>query len=316
MMICTIEWNTLSIPEWEQKYKTITRANVLQSYDYACAIAPLNHQKPRWGLIKIDGHEAGLVQILEAGLFKNRIHAVILDRGPLWFHEYGTLEHCDAFIKAYNKEFPRRPGRKRRFIPEIQASDEITQRLTAHGFTRQPAPGYQTLWLDLREDPETLRQNLKKNWRGTLNKAEKENLTLEWDEQGAHLDWLLQNYAVDRAAKGYDGPSVKLIRAMAKTFTPGKNMLIGRALSKGDPIAGILILCHGAGATYQIGFSQAEGRNKGAHHLLLWNALLVLKQKGIHDFDLGGVNDETAKGVKDFKTGMGAKLFYTAGLYH
>ena len=63
-MTCVIKWNTLSIEEWEKKFSRLPRSNILQSYTYARVVCPLQKQKARWGVIEIDGIEAGLVQIL------------------------------------------------------------------------------------------------------------------------------------------------------------------------------------------------------------------------------------------------------------
>ena len=92
-------------------------------------------------------------------------------------------------------------------------------------------------------------------------------------------------------------------------------MLIGRALSDDKAIGAILIFCHGQGATYQIGWSGKAGRDQGAHYLLLWDAISVLQNKGVKDFDLGGVNEDEAKGVKRFKSGMGGRLVSLPGIY-
>ena len=167
----------------------------------------------------------------------------------------------------------------------------------------------------MRPDPEILRKNLKKNWRGTLNRAERSHLQIEWDVQGHCLPWLLKTYALDRTKKGYDGPSLTMLKALSHTFGRSGNLLIGRAYLDDQPVGAILILCHGRAATYQVGWTSDQGRAQGAQHLLLWNALGVLKERGIDDFDLGGVNDDTAKGVKNFKQGMGGALVNLAGLY-
>lgn len=310
-MTCTIKWNTLSFPEWEQRFKQLNRATLLQSYPYAQAMFDLNKQKPRWGLIEIEGKEAGLVQILEAGLFKNLIHAMILDRGPLWFDGFGSNDDITAFFTALNKQFPRRIGRKCRIIPEIQENNKTLDQL---GYETSNT-SYETIWIDVTQPQDALKEGLKKNWRGVLNKAEKAGMEIEWDSKGDHLSWLLQHYAVDRETKGYDGPSVKLLKALAKYHLPRGEFLIGRARIDAKEVAGILILCHGSGATYQVGFTTPEGRDNGAHHLLLWHALGVLKFKRIKDFDLGGINDDTAKGVKKFKSGMGGQTVRLAGMY-
>jgi len=308
-MTCTIDWNKLNLSEWDQRFKALNRSNLLQSYPYAQAIAPIDKQKPRWGLIKINGIEAGLVQIFEAGTLANLIHAVILDRGPLWFDGFGTQENIEAFFTEFNRQFPKRWGRKRRVIPEAEID------LAPLGY-ESAGGAYQTIWLNLKQTEETLRATIKKSWRGVLQKAENANLILEWDSKGDHLDWLIQNYAVDKETKGYDGPSVKLLRQLAKYCIPRGECVIGRAILNGTPVAGILIFCHGSAATYQIGFTTPDGRDNGAHHLLLWQAIGVLKFKRITDFDLGGINDETAKGVKTFKSGMGGQTVTTGGVFH
>lgn len=307
-MICTIDWNTLSLPEWEQQFKKLDYSTLLQSYPYAQCMAAMDGQKPRWGVIKINKQEAGLVQILEAGLFFKAIHAVIMDRGPLWFKSYGSDEHQEAFFKEFNRQFPRRIGRKRRVIAEIDIE------LKTLGYEKT-AHSYETLWLDLQQSEDRLRSALKKNWRGTLQKAEKAGLELQWDSKGEHLGWLLQNYAVDKEAKGYDGPSVKLLKILTKYMLPRGEVVVGQARLNGKEVAGILILCHGNSATYQIGFTTPEGRDNGAHHLLLWHALGVLKFKQIRNFDLGGINDNTAKGVKQFKEGLGGKASIPGIMY-
>ena len=307
-MPCTIHWNILNFSEWEQRFKQISRSTLLQSYPYAQAMAETKGQKPRWGLITIDGKEAGLVQILEVSLFFKAIHAVILDRGPIWFDGFGNSEHISAFFTELNRQFPNRIGRKRRIIPELEAN------LEPLGY-QKTGGGYETIWLDLTQSEQELRAGLKKNWRGALQKAEAAGFTLDWDNKGQHLNWLMQHYAVDKETKGYDGPSVKLLRTLAKYHLPRDEMLIGRACLDGKEVAGILILMHGSAATYQIGFTSPEGRDAGAHHLLLWQALGVLKFKRIRDFDLGGINDETAKGVKRFKQGMGGQTVKTGAIY-
>lgn len=308
-MDCEIQWNILGLAAWETRFSQIRRANLLQSYSYALAACVVNHQQARWGLIKIDGAEAGLVQVLEAKALGGLMHALIIDRGPLWFEGFGNAEHLQAFATEINRQFPKHLGRARRFIPEAQGVQDLP------GFKKTTAMPYKTIWLDLTKSEEHLRRGLRKNWRGSLKKAEAANLDIEWDERGLTLPSLIDGYTRDKKTKGYDGPSVKILMELAKNFVPQKKLLIGRALTNDKLCASILILCHGTSATYQIGWSNDTGRKLAAHHFLLWQALLKLKQNNIQDFDLGGVNDETAQGIKTFKEGMGGTLVTLSGLY-
>ena len=324
----------MNLEEWQARFSGIRRANLLQSYDYALAAARVNRQSARWGLITIDDVEAGLVQMLEAKFLGQLFHALIIDRGPLWFDEFGVQEHVLAFTEEINRQFPRRIGRARRFMPEyslslspcgltagsiatnkMDSSIKSKDDIEAVGFKKTDAQNYQTIWVDLTRDEDVLRAGLKKRWRNVLNRAEKTQLQIEWDEDGRFLADCLKGYVVDKAQKGYDGPSVELLKALANSFGPQKKMLIGRALMKDKLCASILILCHGKSATYQVGWTDSLGRDKGAHQLLLWQAMLALKARHIKDFDLGGVNEKDAKGVKQFKEGMGGALITLSGLY-
>ncbi len=314
--ICEIEWNTLSALEWNARFDTVRRANLLQSYDYGNTMAHLNHQKIRRGVIKINGDEAGLVQVLEAGILKNAVHGVLLDRGPLWFGGYGSIADFELFLSVFSREFPKRLGRRIRFLPEMENNSEMKGLLQKYGYKCAKNSSYKTVWLDLSNDLAVLRKNLNSKWRNILKKSEKQGLELVWSDKGGNFAWLINHYSADKALRKYDGPSPKSIAALAYQFSRGKNMLVGAALLEGEPIAAILILGHGSSATYQIGYTSEMGRKKCAHHLLLWTALEQLKERNINDFDLGGVNEECAKGVKKFKEGMGGDLYETLGLYN
>ena len=314
-MFCNIHWYNSPPNLWQERYENVKNTNLLQSQVYSNAQAHLNKQKLRFGIIEIDGKDAGMLYIQEAGIAWNLLHAAILDRGPLWFDGHGGQKEQEAFFKAFRKAFPRRIGRKIRFIPEISDTSENKTMLENAGFRHVSGSSYQTRCLDLDKSLDELRADFKKRWRNALSKAERQNLSIEWDDQGAQLNWLLKAYTLNKATKGYDGPSVKLIYELAKHAIPRKEVLIGRALKENKPIGAVLLLTHGAGATYQIGWNSNDGRDAGAHYILLWDALNCLKSRGVRHLDLGGTNDDTAKGVKAFKDGMGGMSVTLPGMY-
>lgn len=315
-MECKITWNKLTIDEWAIRFKKIKRSTILQDYSYALATCKLNSQKARWGLIEVEGREAGLVQILEAGFLFNLFHAVILDRGPLWFEGFGGAAHVSAFFKEFNNQFPQRWGRKRRIIPEIETGITVEKILLQCALEPvKTSEKYQTLWWNLTIEEQLARQNLKKNWRGHLQKAEKSGLKITWDDKGEFYAWLRQIYKTDKEIRGFQGISPKLLDNLALFSTSRSPMIIGKATIDGKDIAAVLFVCHGQSATYQIGWSSEEGRKFCAHHLLLWQARNMLHSLGIEDLDLGGSNDGTAKGVKKFKQGTGAIPITLVGHY-
>ncbi len=315
-MKCEIQWNILSLDEWTAHFDKIERSNLLQSYVYAQAQCKLKRQRARWGLITVDGKPAGLVQMLEAGILKNLFHAVILDRGPLWFEGFGGVAHIKVFFEEFNRQFPNRFGRKRRIIPEMQNGATAQAILNQIGLEKYEAQTpYQTLWWDLTIENETARANLKSNWRGALQKAEKSAVKIEWDTEGKLASWMLSHYERDKRDKGYSGASPQLLDNIALFSARQKSIVIGRATLDSNDIAGVMFIKHGRSATYQVGWSGDLGRANSAHHLLLWQGRNVLKDYDIRELDLGGVNDETAAGVKKFKCGTGAQEIELIGQY-
>lgn len=312
-----IEWNHLSPQGWQERFALVSRSNMLQAFEYAKAICPLKRQKGRWGLIRIEGQEAGLVQMLEAGALGNALHALVIDRGPLWFEGFGEIRHYEAFIKTLLSQYPQRLGRKFRIIPEMEDTQALQDLMRALGFKEAAPSPYQTIWLDIDKDEEVLREGLRKNWRNMLSRAEREEgLSVTWEMNTPSYKEALQNYAYDKALKGYDGPSVELLQALTKTFLPARKMVLGRVLDKGGQMqACVLHFYHGRSATYQMGWTSETGRKTGAQNLLLWNSLEILKNHGIKELDLGGCNDENAKGVAQFKDGMGGVAVRLGRIY-
>lgn len=315
-MDCKILWNTLSAKEWENRLYTIARLPLLQSIPYAQAMRHVHQQNSRFGLIMIDDEEAGICTIQEVGLLRNLIHGLSLDRGPVWFEGFGSNAHWEAFLKSFNEMFPRRYGRKRRLIAELEASPAHETLMRDTGWQLKPqSKQYQTIWLDLSPSLEELRSNLKQKWRNALNKSESRKLVLDIDKKGGSLDILIKNYMADRLKKNYAGASAKMVKALSSFAIAREECLIFNAFQGGDLAASILVFEHGRSATYQIGWSGTLGRDSNAHYFLLWQAIGYLKEQGVSQFDLGGVNDESAAGVKAFKSGLNGHEITLIGHY-
>ena len=311
---CLIRWNVLSLDQWNERFASARRASLLQSYDYARAACPILGLKARWGVIEIDGVEAGLVQILETAFPGHLLHGVHLDRGPVWMPGFGTPDHVAAFFTAFNRAMPRRLGRRRRFIPEISDTPDMRDVLQRAGL-RSRGSSYQTIWLDLDPDDDVRRARLRKSWRNELTKAQKNTaLHVAWTTNPQTIDDVIAGYHADRTLRGYPGPSVKMVRALARQFFATNNLLVGSVRVHNDTIAMVMVLIHGTSATYQVGWTTNAGREYHAHHLLLWDSSVILKQRGVRDFDLGGISDDK-DGLAIFKTGLGGTITRTPGFY-
>lgn len=296
---------------WESLLNRCPHTTVLQSFYYAQAMREVHYQQARHGVIIIDGVEAGIVQIQENSLLWGGLHVMTLDRGPLWFNGFGSDAHWQGFAEALNAEFPKRFGRKRRFMPEYWQKDHKQFDLWTKS---DQSRLYKTYFMDLTPELDKIRSKLKQKWRNILNKSEKKGLTIQIDDKLVTFGQLLRNYTIDRADKNYAGASTKFLASLAKFAGFNGDCLILNALQGQTIIASILVFKHGKGATYQVGWTNDKGRESAAHHLLLWEAVKILKGKGIITFDLGGYNDET-EGVKRFKKGLGGQDIELIGRY-
>ena len=312
-MQCTIQWHTYTRTQWDDLLKFCPHVPLLQSYYYAQAMREGKQQSVRHGLIIINGIEAGIVQMQEVSLFGRAIHGLSIDRGPCWFKGYGKIDHLNAFATELNSQFPMRMGRKRRFMPEFFQKNTA---ITLNNWKKDGKKSqYKTFLLDISPELSIIRENLKKNWRNTLSKVEKSNISVEIDKDLSSLSHFLNQYIRDRIEKRYAGTSPRFLSLLAKYAAMAGECYIFNAVEDGEIIASILIFTHGRGATYQAGWTTAYGRKQSAHHLLLWQAIKLLKDNAITNFDLGGFNDDTT-GLTQFKEGMGGHAIALIGSYH
>ena len=82
-----------------------------------------------------------------------------------------------------------------------------------------------------------------------------------------------------------------------------------------DKVAAMLFLVHGTAATYHVGWSNDAGRDTNAHNLLLWRAFHELKERGVKQLDLGGINTRSLAGISRFKIGSGGQVVTYAGTF-
>lgn len=69
--------------------------------------------------------------------------------------------------------------RARRILPETEDGLSAQKMISQMGLQRLDRKGYETIWLDLTQSEESLRGNLKQNWRNKLNKSERSGIVID-----------------------------------------------------------------------------------------------------------------------------------------
>src|SRR5581483_2000532 len=141
--------------------------------------------------------------------------------------------------------------------------------------------GWQSVRVSLEAPLEALRRRLDGKWRNMLSFAERSGLTVEMGSDQTLFEWLLARYEELVAERGFAGIDPLFLRRLHASADASNEPLILRASAGGVPVAGVYISCHGATATYLVGWNGLEGRKLKANQLLLWRAMEELKRRNL-----------------------------------
>lgn len=307
-----IDWNRHSANQWQTMLDNCERPTLTQSPAYIAATAEVDGTVADYGLIRFQRKPIGMVIVTGKQTF-GKAASCSLYRGPLWIYDEIPGEMLKLVLQKLRRRYRWWRGRPLTFHPELIDTSDNRHILKKAGF-RRVAEGYSTIWLDLSDDLETLRSNLRGQWRNQLTQAEGREVEVIVGTSDKQFQWLYDNHAHHMETHGYRGPSPKLLRALRRHSPENQQPLLLIAQHEGKPVAAILLTLHGTSATFLIGWSGEAGRRLRANNLLLWQAVERLKSAGIHWFDLGGINAE-APGVAAFKHGMGGETVTLAGGY-
>ncbi|MFW2543545.1 GNAT family N-acetyltransferase [Primorskyibacter sp. 2E107] len=186
--------------------------------------------------------------------------------------------------------------------PLILNNDGLSaERLFDAGFWPLLTPA--TLALLPLSDGAQMRSALNQKWRNRLVRAETSGLKVTRHPLSKG-HWLLAAEERQARKKGYRALPTNLSLAFAKA-NPGKAQL-WEVRQAGEPLAAVLMLRHGAMATWQMGHVTPQGRKLNAMNLALFTAMKALADQGHTLLDLGTINTEDAPGLAHFKLGTGA----------
>jgi hypothetical protein len=232
-------------------------------------------------------------------------------RGPVWLGSLSGAQKAQAYA-LLKKSLPIGGLNIVLITPEEEASADL-------GLSpwRRVMTGYSTVMLDISPTMDALRAQLDKRWRHRLGGAENSELTIHRvGTNPGQYRWLLDADMQQREARNLEGLPIAFFDLYAKARqVPAKTVLTMRADVGRDRVAGMLFLIHGEAATYQLGWTNDQGRDLHAHNRLLWAAIEELKSRGVRWLDLGGVNTQRSAGVARFKIKTGGRVVTFAGTY-
>jgi len=168
--------------------------------------------------------------------------------------------------------------------------------------------------LQVLADPNRQLELCHQKWRNRLHHATETKLRLEHRPFDlAKDDWLFHADRAQQQTKKFRALPHELVLGYAQIYPQHTQIMLAR-LGK-SIVAAMLFLLHGPVATYQIGWTNPDGRANCAHHLMLLTAAGHLADQSIKRMDLGNVDTETSPGLARFKIGSGATVRALGGTW-
>lgn len=311
--------NTLNIIEidkthqtdWENILLQFDDANLYQTIEYGMNYPGgknLSHLIVK-KMDKIIG--AAQVRIIRLPLVNRGIAYVFW--GPLWrcTNELPDVNNLYSVLNALYAEYVIKRKYLLRIVPNIIINqlENIKQLFDAtnHVYKRS-SKGEQTIFVDIAAPLEELRKNLRGNWRGHLNRAEKNNLKIvQGNDINLYNDF--QNIYLEMHSRKQfsDAIDVSNFGCIQNELSPEFKMQVFICYSGDEPLAASV--CTGIGNTgiYLLGATTNHGMKTQASYLIQWKMIQWLKTRGFRWYDLGGIDPENNPGVFHFKEGIGGQ---------
>lgn len=299
--------------EYKKLFENLNLANIshIQTPGYY-----INKDFSYYLKISHKNHVYGIVSLLKKSFCFGLINFIRINDGPLIckeFHKYKylVLTLIIRFIKnKYTKLISFSP-------PSIYKYDKPFKKLNFIKLRSYPTKTY---ILDLLKPEEELFKKLRGNWRNGLKKGLKFAKAKEINDIDMIKDILLE---YNKYAKNLSFIPINNEKCINWLFNNSENngllgLKIYQASSLKEPeknLGSIGVLFFKQKALYLFGFTNDMGRKYQANTLLLWHAIIESKKKGLKEFDLGGFNKKTSKGIKKFKEGLNGRIIETLGEY-
>jgi hypothetical protein len=303
-----VTWDSLNMVEWDAAHARAA-APLQQDWAYGSSMQMLGVPVLR-ARVEADGIPVALAQFI-VRRWGTLVSVGLCSRGPIWLQAMTAQDKAKIYAEL-RRSVPLTGLRWLLITPEEVRGDSL-------GLSkwRRVMTGYATVMLDISQSPELLRAALDSKWRNRLVAAESSALTVHRvGSNPGQYRWLLDHEETQREQRGFAGlprPFYEIYVQSRKQ--PTQTLLTLRADLGRDRVAGMLFLLHGESATYQVGWSNEQGRQLNAHNLLLWRSIHELQQRGVRCLDLGGVNTARSAGIARFKMGTGGAVSILAGTY-
>jgi hypothetical protein len=302
--------------EWDAHVDAAPGCNLIQTWAYGEAKAGTGPWRVERGLITAaDGEPVGAAQVLLRRVKFIGDGMAWLNRGPLRLAGVQPSPELETgMLAAVARHYAGERGLYLRIAPMAEAGAFDPASAEAAGLNVTATPGWASAMIDLTQAEDELRAALHGKWRNALVKAERAEIEVRIGDGDDLFERFIVGHRAHMKRIGPEGGLDEwLLRGIKSVLPAERALLVALAMVDGRAAAGMVFVRFGDAAEYLAGHADDKGRAENASQLLLWSAMLRLKQLGCRRFDLGGMDEKlTPEGIYRFKARVGAAPYRLA----
>ena len=276
----------------------------------------LDEEKPKYLKVYNKNNIIAITVVTQKRILKNLIQIIRLNNGPLICNKNSHNKELilNLIMGFIRKKF----GRLISFSPSYIYDDEnLIKRIFTLKLKIEP---WATSLIKLDMDEFELLSRIKQKWRNTLKKGVK-SCEIKEVTDFREFQSIFNEYKSYALKIGFKSISEKKCKGWFKNMHEKNNLLslkVFQASYKEDTkkkLGSIGILEYKKRSLYLFGFTTNLGRKYQANSALLWRAIMYSKNNNFKEFDLGGLNNTTPKGIRRFKESLNGTLEICPGEY-
>ncbi len=304
--------------DWNGIISDFQDLNLVQTWEYGEAKVRTGSWKVERSVFKDGDRIVGVCQAMVRVLPLLRRGLVWINRGPLWrrLQEGPDISLLSAMLVKLRRYWVEERGMYLLIAPPLYQEEALHSLFPPTGFARVEAgTGWASARLDLSLPQEELRRLLHPKWRNCLKKAERLGLVSESGSNDQIFLQVITYYKKMLEEKGYQTSLTPALVQQWQAFLDNNRKLWGVIGKRGEEgLGAILIARYGNTCEYILGAINPAGRAANVNYLLLWQAIIHMKELGYRWFDLGGMDPQsTPEGILHFKSGLSGHPYMLVG---
>jgi lipid II:glycine glycyltransferase (peptidoglycan interpeptide bridge formation enzyme) len=305
----------MSASEWNDLISASRQINLIQSWEYGEAKALTGPWQVERGVISDNNQIIGAAQTMVRRAPVGNGGMAWINRGPLLLdHSAEPGVHYAAMLAALNAHFVEQKKLYLRLAPMIDVAGFDKRWASGAGLQNTGVSGWASSVVDLSQSAEALRKALHGKWRNGLVRAERSGISVRSGFDEPSCAAFIEGHREHLRRLGGDGGiDENLLRTMQELLPKSRKIYFHVAYMNDQPIGGIAIAKYGQSGEYLAGHNSDAGRTNNAGQLLLWSAMMQLRNEGVSYLDLGGMDEKlTPAGIYRFKQRVGGSSYRLA----